>query len=181
MQNITLNRRQMLLGTGALSPDGADRNCGCCALLAQAVQAGPLLRRTRPGACQWWHGREVWHVHPLWRLQHHRPARVGSWKTEAIPVVEYAPHAAAFNPVKKLRPAWAKLAKAAGMKYMVMTTKHHEGFCKLTAKLTGTARKAGARTRSGARICRGCTSRRTPHWLLLLADGLALPTAQMRE
>ncbi len=32
--------------------------------------------------------------------------------------------------------AWAKLAKAAGMKYMVMTTKHHEGFCNFDSKLT---------------------------------------------
>lgn len=55
---------------------------------------------------------------------------------EAIPVVEYAPQAATFNPVKNSARAWAKLAKAAGMKYMVMTTKHHEGFCNFDSKLT---------------------------------------------
>ena len=32
--------------------------------------------------------------------------------------------------------AWAQLAKRAGMKYMVMTTKHHEGFCNFDTKLT---------------------------------------------
>jgi alpha-L-fucosidase len=56
---------------------------------------------------------------------------------EAIPVVEYAPHAATFNPVKNSARAWAKLAKAAGVKYMVMTSKHHEGFCNFDSKLTG--------------------------------------------
>jgi alpha-L-fucosidase len=32
--------------------------------------------------------------------------------------------------------AWAKLARQAGQKYMVMTTKHHEGFCLWDTKLT---------------------------------------------
>ena len=34
-----------------------------------------------------------------------------------------------FNPDLFDAKAWAKAAKAAGMKYMVLTTKHHEGFC----------------------------------------------------
>jgi len=48
---------------------------------------------------------------------------------ERIPVREYEKLARKFKP--KPRPArdWAKLARKAGMKYMVMTTKHHEGFC----------------------------------------------------
>ncbi len=31
---------------------------------------------------------------------------------------------------------WAQLAKAAGMKYMVLTTKHHDGFCLWDTKTT---------------------------------------------
>ncbi|KPK48530.1 MAG: alpha-L-fucosidase [Planctomycetes bacterium SM23_25] len=48
---------------------------------------------------------------------------------ERIPVTEYEKLADTWKP--KPRPAreWARLARAAGMKYMVMTTKHHEGFC----------------------------------------------------
>ena len=48
---------------------------------------------------------------------------------EQIPVKEYEKLADTWKP--KPRPAreWARLAKKAGMKYMVMTTKHHEGFC----------------------------------------------------
>jgi alpha-L-fucosidase len=55
---------------------------------------------------------------------------------EAVPVAEYAPHAATFHPRKGAAGAWAKLAKQAGMKYMVLTTKHHEGFCNFDTKLT---------------------------------------------
>ncbi len=41
-----------------------------------------------------------------------------------------------FNP-DQFRPAeWAKKAKAAGMKYAVLTTKHHEGFCLFDSKYT---------------------------------------------
>jgi alpha-L-fucosidase len=55
---------------------------------------------------------------------------------EAIPVSEYAPHASTFHPREGSPRAWARLAKQAGMKYMVMTSKHHEGFCNFDTKLT---------------------------------------------
>ncbi|MEP2776158.1 MAG: alpha-L-fucosidase [Luteolibacter sp.] len=42
---------------------------------------------------------------------------------------EYIPLAADFNPEKLDADLWVKTAKEAGMKYMVITTKHHEGFC----------------------------------------------------
>jgi alpha-L-fucosidase len=57
-------------------------------------------------------------------------------ENEAIPVAEYAPHAARFDPAPGSQRAWARLAKQAGMKYMVMTSKHHEGFCNFDTKLT---------------------------------------------
>jgi len=41
-----------------------------------------------------------------------------------------------FNPDLFDPNAWAKQAKAAGMKYMVLTTKHHEGFCLFDSKYT---------------------------------------------
>jgi len=45
-----------------------------------------------------------------------------------IPVEEYASYAERFNPVEFDADAWVRLAKDAGMKYIVVTTKHHEGF-----------------------------------------------------
>jgi alpha-L-fucosidase len=45
-----------------------------------------------------------------------------------IPVAEYQEVAATFNPVKYDPESWALLAKEAGMKYIVITAKHHDGF-----------------------------------------------------
>ncbi|MDQ8208233.1 alpha-L-fucosidase [Coraliomargarita sp. SDUM461003] len=42
---------------------------------------------------------------------------------------EYIPLAADFRPDALDADAWVKRAKEAGMQYMVITTKHHEGFC----------------------------------------------------
>ncbi len=41
-----------------------------------------------------------------------------------------------FNPVKFDPDSWAKAAKAAGMRYVVFTTKHHDGFCMFDTKQT---------------------------------------------
>jgi alpha-L-fucosidase len=46
-----------------------------------------------------------------------------------IPTVEYTPLLQKFNPVKYDADAWVRLAKEAGMKYIVITSKHHDGFC----------------------------------------------------
>ena len=53
-----------------------------------------------------------------------------------IPGSEYVKIAKKFNPVKFNAKEWVSLAKQAGMKYIVITTKHHEGFCMYDSKLT---------------------------------------------
>ncbi len=55
---------------------------------------------------------------------------------EALPIPEYEKLTARYNTRPGFAAEWAKLAKAAGMKYMVMTAKHHEGFCNFDTKLT---------------------------------------------
>lgn len=49
---------------------------------------------------------------------------------------EYEPLADTWEVKERPAREWAKLAKEAGMKYMVMTTKHHEGFCLWDTKQT---------------------------------------------
>ncbi len=55
----------------------------------------------------------------------------GEWvmHQNGIPLVEYEKLAADFGPPPERLRDWARLAKRAGMKYAVLTTKHHDGFC----------------------------------------------------
>jgi alpha-L-fucosidase len=59
-----------------------------------------------------------------------RSLGLGEWVMlrSAVPVKDYEQLAARFNPVKFNADEWVKLAKDAGMKYIVITSKHHDGF-----------------------------------------------------
>ena len=63
-----------------------------------------------------------------WKGQ--RIAGIGEWimNRAKIPVKEYEQLAAQFNPVKFDAEEIVKLAEDAGMKYIVITSKHHDGF-----------------------------------------------------
>jgi alpha-L-fucosidase len=53
-----------------------------------------------------------------------------------IPLEQYNTFTNQFNPVKFDANAWARLAHRAGMKYLVITSKHHDGFCLWPSDLT---------------------------------------------
>ena len=57
-------------------------------------------------------------------------------KRERIPDEEYQKYFENFNPDLYNPTEWAKMAKAAGMKYAVITSKHHEGFTLFDSKFT---------------------------------------------
>ncbi|MGC4046627.1 MAG: alpha-L-fucosidase [Armatimonas sp.] len=53
-----------------------------------------------------------------------------------IPPADYEPLQKQFNPTKFDARAWVRTAKDAGMRYIVITSKHHEGFCLWDSKQT---------------------------------------------
>jgi alpha-L-fucosidase len=75
-----------------------------------AIPAGEWKSKIYPGAAEWL----------MERAQ--------------IPVKEYEQLAKNFNPVKFNADRWVKMAKDAGMKYIVITSKHHDGFAMFHSK-----------------------------------------------
>ncbi|MBN8733624.1 MAG: alpha-L-fucosidase [Acidobacteria bacterium] len=60
----------------------------------------------------------------------------GEWvmNNRKIPISEYEKLPPKFNPVKFNAAEWVALAKAAGMKYITITSKHHDGFAMFATK-----------------------------------------------
>lgn len=86
----------------------------------------------------WWRAARFgmfihWGVYSQWGgVYHgHQQARGGAeWimNRSKIPVTEYQERAKSFNPVNYNPDAIVKMAKDAGMKYIIITAKHHDGF-----------------------------------------------------
>lgn len=55
---------------------------------------------------------------------------------DKTPAAEYAKLAAGFNPVEFDAEEWVDIAKASGVKYIVLTSKHHDGFAMFDSKVT---------------------------------------------
>jgi len=62
---------------------------------------------------------------------------IGEWiqKNAAIPIEEYKTLATQFNPQQFNADEWVAIAKKAGMKYIIITAKHHEGFAMFRSKV----------------------------------------------
>ena len=95
-------------------------------------------KEARDKRMQWWREARFgmfihWGPYAVWGgVYHgHEQKRGGAeWIMNRckIPVAEYQQAAATFNPVKYDPESWVLLAKQAGMKYIIITAKHHDGF-----------------------------------------------------
>ncbi len=96
------------------------------------------MQLTAEERLQWWNEARFgmfihWGLYAIlageWNGQKQRG--IGEWIMHdlKIPISEYEKLAAQFNPIKFDADAWAELALQAGMKYLVITAKHHDGFC----------------------------------------------------
>ncbi|HYG24316.1 MAG TPA: alpha-L-fucosidase [Verrucomicrobiae bacterium] len=114
-------------------------------LAATAIAHGADMREQNDARMEWWREAKFglfihWGVYavPAGTYQDKPVAGIGEWimLRGRIPVAEYRAYATQFNPVKYNPRAWAKLAREAGMKYIVITAKHHDGFALFPSDVT---------------------------------------------
>jgi alpha-L-fucosidase len=142
MNRKSITRRDWLVRTGAslaglaaLPSRTFEPSAGAAARQDAPEQESEAEQADRARRMEWWRAARFGmfiHFGLYSVLGRHEWAM----EEEGIPVHEYEQLAKQFNPVRNSARAWAKLAKQAGQKYMVMTSKHHEGFCNFDTKLT---------------------------------------------
>ena len=100
---------------------------------------------TKDERMQWWRDAKFgmfihWGIYsiPAGEWDGKQISGLGEWIMEGakIPVSEYESLAKQFNPVKFDADEFVRIAKDAGMKYIVITSKHHDGFCLWDSKVT---------------------------------------------
>lgn len=113
-----------------------------CGMMAGWARAGG----PEESAMEWWRGARFgmfihWGLYAQLAGEYRgKPVpHIGEWIMHygQIPVEEYEKLAGTFNPVKFDARAWVKIAKSAGISYIVITTKHHDGFALFDSGVSG--------------------------------------------
>jgi alpha-L-fucosidase len=115
-------------------------------LMAAADSPDPYANETpaqRDARMSWWRQARFgmfihWGVYsvPAGTYNDRRVPGLGEWimNDAKIPMAVYQAFAKDYNPVKYDADQWVQLAKEAGMKYIVITAKHHDGFANFDTK-----------------------------------------------
>lgn len=110
---------------------------------ASPTQSAISARDARDAKMAWWRDARFgmfihWGVYavPAGRYQGKEVPGLGEWimHDAKIPRATYQQFATQFNPTHYDPDAWVKLAKEAGVKYIVITSKHHDGFALFDSK-----------------------------------------------
>ncbi|MCD6339894.1 MAG: alpha-L-fucosidase [Verrucomicrobia bacterium] len=120
----------------------------CLAALGAPVRGADWLhesKQARDARMEWWREARFgmfihWGLYAVpagvWKGK--EIGGIGEWimNSANIPRKEYEQLAKQFNPVKYNPDEWVRIAKNAGVKYIVITSKHHDGFCLFNTKAT---------------------------------------------
>ena len=101
------------------------------------AESGPAAKPPAPNADamrRWQDMRFGMFIH--WGPVSLKGTEIGWSRGKEVPKDEYDELYKKFNPTKFNADEWVAVAKAAGMKYLVITSKHHDGFCLWDSKLT---------------------------------------------
>jgi alpha-L-fucosidase len=110
----------------------------CATFRALAIDEpaeGRAFLRAKPEVIEAWKDKRFgMFIH--WGPVSLKGTEIGWSRGAQVPVGEYDSLYKQFNPTNFNADAWVKVAKDAGMKYLVLTTKHHDGFCLWDTKQT---------------------------------------------
>lgn len=95
----------------------------------------PVFPESHDAKLEWWKdARFGMFIH--WGPISLKGTEIGWSRGREIPVSTYDSLYLQFNPVNFNADEWVSIAKAAGMKYLVFTSKHHDGFCNWDSQYT---------------------------------------------
>jgi len=118
-------------------------------LILGILAAGPLsasqleTKAEHDARMQWWREARFglfihWGLYAVPAGEWNGKTNYGEWirNNAQIPLAVYDKFLARFNPVKFNADEWVRMAKDAGMKYIVITSKHHDGFALFDSKVS---------------------------------------------
>jgi alpha-L-fucosidase len=145
--SVTAANNTVSISVPTAAPDA------CASVVALDIQGAPQIIKPDPYADEtpaqrdarmaWWRAARFgmfihWGVYsvPAGTYKGEQIKGIGEWimNRGKIPMAEYRAFAKEFNPVKFDADEWVRTAKEAGMKYIVITSKHHDGFAMFDSK-----------------------------------------------
>ena len=109
--------------------------CILCLMMVPELRAEEPWLKPDPAALKRWQDMRFGmfiHWGPVSLTGH----EIGWSRGAQTPIEQYDNLYKRFNPTRFNADRWVAVAKAAGMKYMILTTKHHDGFCLWDTKQT---------------------------------------------